>query len=90
MGFLVCGPSHRLARFYAAGEVFDQLFEGEPFVSGVVFLEFCDDGFNLADFLKNGGHAVFEFFGGDEVVVHCFWFFVTDSYSLSLVYGTKE
>lgn len=63
------------ARFDAAGEVFYQLFEGEPFVFDVVFLQLCDDGFYLADFLKNGGHAVFEFFGCDEVVVHCFCFF---------------
>ena len=53
--FSFVDPVIDCAWLYAAGEVFDQLFEGEPFVTGVVFLEFCDD-----------------------------------SYSLSLVYGTKE
>ena len=37
-----------------------------------LFLESGYDGFDLADFLENGGHAVFKFFGGDEIVVHCY------------------
>ena len=60
------------AWLYIAREVFDELLKGEPFVFGVVFLESGYDGFDLADFLENGGHAVFKFFGGDEIVVHCY------------------